>query len=222
MVAVNAVSPFRYPEFVDRAVPLLLAIFLACGDASHETKGGSEASTGSGGATGSTSSGDDAQRPSPCGEIPSPPEFAVGTGEVCYEPVRNGQVVPHITGPQGGYHVWVSVVCPACPREVVVTVGARHASSGELVAEASTRVIELKSGQAAGLIASLVGSTDDPSSHLPKGTMLRVFAELATLGGEPLHAGEKLVELGELEIWLNLCDPDPATCGQPGGKKCCD
>jgi hypothetical protein len=184
------------------------------------TEGGEDTSTSA--SVSSTSSGGDEQRPSPCGELVDPPAFDVGTGEICFEPLVDGQVVAHITGPQGGYHVWAAAVCPACPREVIVTTTARFADTGELVAEPGTRVVELKGGQVAGLIAYLTGSTADPASHLPKGTKLVIDVALTSLEGTPLHEGSKRVELGELEVWLNQCDPDPATCGHPGGKKCCD
>ncbi len=183
--------------------------------------GGGDASVAVSSSESSTSSGG-GQEPSPCGALIDPPPFEVGTGEICYAPLVDGQVVPHITGPQGGYHVWGGFLCPACPREVVVTVGARFPETGEYVAEASTRVIEIKGGQVAGLIAYLTGETSDPTSHLPEGTELDLVLSIATLAGEPLHAGQKRVVLGEIVVWLNHCDPDPTTCGTPGGEKCCD
>jgi hypothetical protein len=202
----------------------LLAVFWAgcgAGDGSEGSGASPGAAGGSSNTGGGVGTGGDEQLPSPCGVLESPPAFAIGTGEICYEPLVDGQVVPHITGPQGGYHVWAAVVCPACPREVIVNVGAKLADTEEWVTQPGTRVIELKGGQAAGLIAYLTGDTADPMSHLPEGTRLHLVVELSTLEGAPLHAGEKLVELGEIEVWLNQCDPDPTTCGQPGGKKCC-
>lgn len=203
------------------SVLALLAAGCGSGDAADGSGTGAGDPNGATSATTSAGTGGDEQLPSPCGELDNPPEFAVGTGEICYEPLVDGQVVPHITGPQGGYHVWAAVVCPACPREVIVNVGAKFDDTGEWVTPPGTRVIELKGGQNAGLIAYLTGDTADPMSHLPEGTLLRIFVELTKLDGSPLHAGEKLVELGEIEVWLNQCDPDPNTCGQPGGKKCC-
>jgi hypothetical protein len=207
-----------------RPVSLLpfLTLLSACSDdaSEHGSGGGGEASTATlAASTGAI--GPEQQRPSPCGETPDAPEFEIGTGEVCYEPLVEGQIVPHITGPQGGYHVWAAVLCPGCPPKVTATVFATLAATGENVGEVTTRVIELKSGQTAGLLAYLLGSTVDPASHLPEGTELMVHVELATLAGEPLHAGQRLEVLGPVEIWLNQCDPEPSTCGQPGGLKCC-
>ena len=200
----------------------LSACLVAGCDAGNTTAGTESTRPTSSSATSTSTGSGTEQLPSPCGELVDPPAFDVGTGEICFEPLADGQVVPHITGPQGGYHVWTAAVCPACPREVIVTTAARFADTGEIVAEPGTRVVELKGGQVAGLIAYLTGSTADPASHLPKGTRLRVEVALTMLDGTPLHEGSKLVELGDIEVWLNHCDPDPATCGQPGGEKCCD
>jgi len=208
-----------------RVLLVTLPVYWGCGS---EELGGGGAGGGGGlpaassvdGAT-STGDGETGQSQSPCGVLDSPPEFAIGTGEVCYEPLRDGQIVPHITGPQGGYHVWGAVVCPGCPRQVIATIGAEFADTGEPVSEFGVRVIELKGAQHAGLIAYLTGTTADPASLLPEGTLLDIVIELTTLAGAPLHAGRKRVELGEVQVWLNQCDPDPLTCGQPNGKKCC-
>lgn len=202
-------------------VALASLVALACDEAATDPATGGASSSSVDATTSSSGGGGEAQRPSPCGETPDAPAFEIGTGEVCYEPLRDGQVVPHLTGPQGGYHVWAAVLCPACPPKVVATVYAKLAETDETVGEVTTRVIELKSGQTAGLLAYLLGSTADPSSHLPEGTQLLVRIELTTLAGEPLHAGERLEELGPVEIWLNQCDPDPENCGKPGGLKCC-
>jgi hypothetical protein len=46
-----------------------------------------------------------------CGVPPPPAETSVelGTGEWQFEPLANGQNVALVWGPQGGYHVWLSV-----------------------------------------------------------------------------------------------------------------
>jgi hypothetical protein len=41
--------------------------------------------------------------------IDGPPGIELGTGEYAYEPVEDGQDIPLIHGPQGGYHVWVGL-----------------------------------------------------------------------------------------------------------------
>ncbi len=215
-------SRSRGASRVALAVVAAVAVTSACGDGAEDPEGSGAATSSTSGEGGGAGEGGSGQRPSPCGETPDAPAFEIGTGEICYEPLADGQVVPHITGPQGGYHVWIGVLCPACPPEVVVSILPRYADTGEPVLEPTVRVVELRSGQAAGLLAYLTGSTLEPGSQLPEGTRLRIAVDLTTLAGDPLHAGEKLVELGEVEVWLNLCDPDPATCGQPGGKKCCD
>jgi len=46
-----------------------------------------------------------------CGGTPieGPPSIEVGTGQFDFEPVKEGQEVPIVRGPQGGDHVWLAV-----------------------------------------------------------------------------------------------------------------
>jgi hypothetical protein len=175
--------------------------------------GGTYASAEGGGAEGGAS-------PSPCGAPPGDPDFAVGTGEICFESLSAGQVLPRVAGPQGGHHVWVAVACAGCPEEVVTRVGVQH--DGAWLTETSERVVELHSHQVAGLLATLTDPID-PSSTLPdEGTTVVVVLDVETLTREPLAHGEVHVVLGEIVAWQNKCDPDPTTCGSFGGLKCCD
>lgn len=42
-------------------------------------------------------------------EISGPTSIEVGTGQFDYEPVTEGQELPIVEGPQGGYHVWLGL-----------------------------------------------------------------------------------------------------------------
>lgn len=174
---------------------------------------------GGGHTTAEGGAADGGASPSPCGAPPGDPDFAVGTGEICFEPLREGQVVPRVAGPQGGYHVWVAVACASCPEEVVTRVGVQR--DGAWLTQTSERVVELHSHQVAGLLATLTDPID-PSSTLPEeGATVVVVLDVETPTREPLAHGEVHVVLGEIVAWQNKCDRDPATCGSFGGLKCC-
>lgn len=141
---------------------------------------------------------------------------------MCFVPLADGDVLPLIAGQQGGYHVWVALICAGCPTEVHSVVGVKLEGQAGWVGETGERIIELRSEQFAGLYALLAGTTDDPASVLAEGTAIRVVVELRSLTGERLFQGEKHVTLGATEVWHNVCDPNESTCGKPGGAlKCC-
>lgn len=159
--------------------------------------------------------------PSKCGETPDAPDFEMGTGEVCFEPLHDGDILPVMAGPQGGFHVWVALLCAACPDEVHSLVGVKLEGSDAWEGETGERIIELHSDQFAGLYALLAGTTADPTTVLPEGTDVRVIVQVSSLDGDLLFEGEKHVTLGPTEVWYNICDPDESTCGRPGAQKCC-
>lgn len=166
--------------------------------------GETQIDAGGGGAGGQPSAGGSTEGgspPSPCGETPNAPEFEIGTGETCFEPLPQAAVVPRVGGPQGGFHVWGAFLCASCPAKVVVKVGLKVAGSEEWAGEPSERVTDVLSAQAAGLIALLPGTMENPSSLLPQGSDVRLVVELADMEGAQLHVGEKIVTLGELELW---------------------
>jgi hypothetical protein len=183
------------------------------------------ASSGAGGAGGvSESGGEDGGEeggatPSPCGAPPGDPAFAVGTGDVCFESLREGQIVPRVAGPQGGYHVWVAVACASCPIEVLVRAGVKL--DGAWVTPTSERIVELHSHQVAGLLATLTDPIDPSSTLAPEGSSVVMVVDLETLEGESLEHGEVSVVLGPILPWQNKCDPDPLSCGKLGALKCC-
>ncbi|MBL8744350.1 MAG: hypothetical protein JNK04_24755 [Myxococcales bacterium] len=169
----------------------------SCGDDASSL--GAEGGAGGQLATGAAAEGGSPS--SPCGETPGAPEFEIGTGETCFEPLPDGAVVPRVGGPQGGFHVWGAFLCAGCPAKVVVNVGLKVSGSDDWAGEPSQRVVDVLSAQVAGLIALLPGTMENPSSLIPEGSDVRLIVEIADLDGEPLHAGEKIVTLGELELW---------------------
>jgi hypothetical protein len=178
--------------------PLVVALSAGCGNDEKQLDDGGGGAGGHPFVGGSTEGG---SPPSPCGETPNAPEFEIGTGETCFEPLPPAAVVPRVGGPQGGFHVWGAFLCSGCPAKVIVKVGLKVAGSEEWAGEPSERVIDVLSAQVAGLIALLPGTMENPSSLLPEGSDVRLVVEIADMEGAQLHAGEKVVTLGELELW---------------------
>ncbi|MBL8742332.1 MAG: hypothetical protein JNK04_14590 [Myxococcales bacterium] len=189
-----------------RPVRAVAVLFLACsslaaGCADRVALDGGGPAGGGGGPTGGASEGGSWPEPSPCGETPSAPGFEVGTGEECFEALPENPVVPRVGGPQGGFHVWGAFLCADCPYKVRVNVGLKLVGDDAWVGEQSERVIEVRSAQAAGLIALLPGTSENPSSLLPEGSEVRLVIELRTMEGAALQSGERTVTLGDLEFW---------------------
>jgi hypothetical protein len=205
-----------------RPLALLLSslALTSCGDLDAAYgSGGAAAAANAGGDEAAGARAEGGASPSPCGAPPEDPAFAVGTGDICFEPLSDDQVVPRVAGPQGGHHVWVAVACASCPYELVVRVGTQL--DGAWLTAPSERVVELHSHQVAGLLATLTDPID-PTSTLPdEGTSIVLVVDLETLEREPLAHGEVSVVLGEIVPWQNKCDPDPLTCGKLGALKCC-
>jgi hypothetical protein len=206
-----------------RALQLLqqtasLAVLLSSCELATANGGDVDGGGGAGAIEGSGAGG--GETPSPCGQVPAKTSFEVGTGEVCFESVRSGQVVPRVAGPQGGIHLWAAILCEDCPSELRVSVAARG-PDGVPFASAGERVVTLHSNQAAGFYALLADGVELPP-NASEGAPAEIYVEARDLDGLLLHSGVTPVTLGPLVPWLNQCDPDPMSCGQPQALKCCN
>ena len=74
--------------------------------------------------------------------------------------------------------------------------------------------------QQAALTDFLPGIVYNPTSALPKGTHVILSAAVLDMAMAQKHLAEVLVVLGDTVLW-DPCDPDPMTCGTPGGMPCC-
>ena len=172
-------------------------------------------SDGGGGAGGAGEGGSGASTSS-CAVPAGPPEFAIGTGEDCFEPLASGQPLKLLAGPQGGYHVWLAVGCSDCGPSLSLEWLAEDPATNELLEGAffSQQVVDL-SGEwpsAAGLIVGLPGSQyDEQSPPLPLGTRFQIHVKTLS---QPVHEAVVEVEVGEIEQW-NPCaeDPNHPLCG---------
>ncbi len=156
---------------------LLLPLLLACGDPSPED----------------------------CDPPSRAQAFEVGTGELCFERVPSGSVVPLISGPQGGYHVWLAIGCADCGREAHIRARVFGEDGAELPNLATEEIVELAGdewpqhpGFQLGMPGDPFGDFEDP---LPTGTRLRVVVEVLGATEPPLHSAEIDFVLGEIESW---------------------
>lgn len=177
-------------------------------------EGGAGGNGGNGGAggvggTGGTGGGTGCEAP------PLPGQFAVGTGEKCFDQLAAQDEIPLMNGPQGGYHLWLSIGCKDCPNPVHLKYGARDpvtqmpfAGTGNF--EAMVPLSKQSWPQAAGLVVNMPGLSWDPESQPPpaKGTHVVLWAEAYGAGEALLHAAEVEVILGDIESW-DPCIEDP-------------
>jgi hypothetical protein len=118
-------------------------------------------------------------------------------------------VVPHYEGPQGGYHLFLSIHCDDCPSEVLVETRLQLEETGEEVAYPTMNQRALTGSTVNGLIVPLPGSPWDPEDEpLPEGTRVILTATVRTLAGALLHEGEDTRVLGPQTYW-DYCATHP-------------
>ena len=119
-----------------------------------------------------------------------PEAFEVGSGTDDFHPIAPGDPLFITGGPQGGYHVWLSVRCGACGPDVLLTYGIEDLDTGEPMTrrdglQSYHRVEEVDGWrQVTGLTAYL--STQDPEAHV--GHRVRLWATSFLDDGSPLEA----------------------------------
>lgn len=219
----------RILAFLGAAVALTTAI--ACSSVEAGSGGGGN-TTGSGAAGGGTTSSSSSSSGSggsgggpACVDPPDPQVFEVGSGQTCFERLTPGQTVPVMSGPQGGYHVWLGIGCADCGDHAILRYGVKDPATHDWVAgtHENTVVTPLDPAgwhQFAGLQAFLPGVHWDPTSALPKGTHVLLSATVLDDAMAVKHAAEVEIVLGETESWYPPCDTGP-NCGAPGALPCC-
>ncbi len=198
---------------------LLWLALTACTSTVHEADGSGEGGGGSGeGANGSGGQAEGGSGGGPACTTPGDhPVFALGTGEDCFEPLSDGDVLPLISGPQGGYHLWLALGCSDCGATPVLSWGARDPATGQTLEGTfdSQGVVNLSGGawpQAAGLFAGMPGVSWDPENEPPPapGTHVILWARVDAAG----HEAAVEVVIGETIAW-DPCieDPNDPNCG---------
>lgn len=164
--------------------------------------------------------GESGPSPEDCTPPAETPEFAIGTGELCFAPLADGDVVPMMNGPQGGFHVWLAIGCTDCGGSVQLSYKLLDPETKELIPgtydlnEASA-VLGGDWPQAAGIQMALPGSDwgDESDQPLAKGTKILVQVAVEK-SGDVLHEGEVQIEIGDTKSW-DPCDANP------DGDDCC-
>ena len=168
--------------------------------------GGEGGSSAGGGGTGGT--------PFICAPPKNASIFEIGTGEDCFSRVAANEEVPLMSGPQGGYHVWLAIGCQDCKNPVHLKYGAFDPATGLPLPdtwdlEAMVPLEGVGWPQAAGLAVNMPGIPWDPEAHPPlaKGTHVVLWAK-AYDGEKIIHEGEIEVVIGDIEQW-DPCAEDP-------------
>jgi len=161
----------------------------------------------------------ESEGPSPedCSPPADAPSFAVGTGELCFESVEQGQILPMMAGPQGGYHVWMALGCTDCGSAVLVRYTLLDPTTEEMIPgtyelnEASAPLYGDDWPQAAGIQMSMPGFSWDEEAEppLPKGTAVLLRAQVFdSTGNNQLHDADLQFEVGDIQYW-DPCDANP-------------
>lgn len=142
------------------------------------------------------------------------------------ERLATGQTVPVMAGPQGGFHVWAAIGCSDCGLHPTVEYGIKDPATTTWYAGTypTQLVVDLSGAawpQRAGLTAFLPGVAYDTKTQLAKGTHVVVSARVIASDGSTVHQQEFEVVLGDTMQWNPPCDPNPMSCGLPGGQPCC-
>ncbi len=175
---------------------------------------------GNGGNTGTTSTTTTTTTSGACVTPPDVGSFEVGTGEKCFEALADGDEVPLMSGPQGGYHVWLAAGCTDCGTPVHLKYGALDpATNMPLVGTYNEEaMVELGAGkwpQKAGIVVHMPGLSWDPENEPPpaKGTKVLLWADSFTPDGAPLHHAVVLVTIGDIMDWSPCIEnPNDPAC----------
>jgi hypothetical protein len=193
-------------------VVLLLGLvgLVGCGSSISDGEGGG----GEGGAPPSVE----------CDAPSDPGPFELGTGERCFERVGSGDSVPMMNGPQGGYHMFLSVGCEGCPEEAMLRYSVLDPATREVIDRTYPDSLAYVSfvdvdgwKQAAGIQLGMPGITWDIENDPPlaEGTELLFVVELLDAQTEAiLHESELHIVTGPITPW-DPCDlnPDGECCG---------
>lgn len=203
------------------AVALSTLLLLAACD-SRVVSDSDEGSEGGGNAGGASAGGSGAGgQPVDCDPPSTTAVFEIGSGEECFEPLADGATVPLISGPQGGYHLWVAVGCADCAATVSLEWGVNDPVTGETFPNTypNQGTVPLSSGawpQAAGLIAGMPGLSWDPENEPPPPPGTHVLLWVKSSGAVE-HEAEVEVVIGETVSWDPCAEtPDDPACNQLG------
>jgi hypothetical protein len=146
--------------------------------------------------------------------------FEIGTGEKCFARLADGQEIPMMQGPQGGFHLWLAVGCSDCSASAHLKWGVRDPVTGAPIPDTydSEAFVPLSPGawpQAAGIFATMPGVVWDPegSPPLPKGTEVVLWADVLD-GTTVTHHDQVRIIVGDTVPW-DPCieDPNHELCG---------
>ena len=202
------------PIFFRGSLALVLVVAFGC-----DSSGGGDGAGGQGG------EGTGGSPPPITCEAPADPQpFEVGTGEACFERLADDAPITQWSGPQGGYHLFLSVGCADCGDSVVVRSSVLDPQTGELV-EGSYQNSVLAHltewdgwPQHAGVQVTMPGIQWDLENAPPlaEGTPILLSVQLLAVDESTvLHELDKPLTIGPTSSW-DPCDlhPEGACCSE--------
>lgn len=165
--------------------------------------------------------GSDPQTPDPedCEAPKSPAAVEIGTGELCFQRLDDNAAIPLMSGPQGGYHLFLALGCNDCGASVDVVAEVLDATTMAPIGSPTESIRDLTSGdwpQVAGIQVSMPGfSWDDTDPPPAEGTAILMHVVIKSADGtKVLHDETKPLTIGPETDW-NPCDanPDGPCCG---------
>ncbi|MFO0550762.1 MAG: hypothetical protein U0271_20375 [Polyangiaceae bacterium] len=139
--------------------------------------------------------------PASCDPPENPETFEVGTGEDCFERVTADEAVPIMSGPQGGFHVWLAIGCGDCESSVRLRFKITNTDSGAEVTPDTELFVDLYGDewtQSPGLQAQIFNESNfELGDHLHFD--VRVFD--AETGNTLLHEGSMDIVAGSYQEW---------------------
>lgn len=197
----------RTPKLVTAlTLPLVLSLSLATG-----CEGGGEGGSGA--------SAPDVDCTAPADHD----TFELGTGELCFEPLSEGDALPLMAGPQGGYHVFLSIGCADCGDAVTLTYSLLDPATMAPLErtypgnQAYAELFEVDDWrQSLGIQIGMPGfQWGDEDPPLAEGTEFVVSVEVTRENeSSPIHEAELKLVLGPTQNW-DPCDANP-------DGECCD
>jgi hypothetical protein len=215
---VRSTMPYLKLAFVVLA-SLGLAACQGSVSSSGESGGGGSGGTGQGGSGGSTdtttTSTSSTTTAVVCTTPPDVGAFEIGTGETCFEALAAEGEVTLMSGPQGGFHVWLATGCTDCGTVVhlkygVHAIGSTTPLDGTYDEEAMAELTGKDWPQKAGLVVHMPGQNWDPVTYPPpaKGDKVLLWADAYAPNGDLWHHDEVIVTIGDTMEW-NPCATNP-------------
>lgn len=140
-------------------------------------------------------SGDDSADPLACDSLP--PAVSVGNGDTAHVPLQDGDPVTMVHGPQGGWHVWVSLAVTNLGPDLRIHITLEDLTRGDAMADLNYAMVAPAPDACVSTLVGLFGFLpyDDPGTPEDETPpdwracdTFRICAEVSDDDGRSAHA----------------------------------